>query len=469
VLLFSQSLETLDTIERVLQLAPSPRPSRAEGRELQPREGHQPHESAAGWQPGLDYVRLDGQTTIDQRDRMVAQFNSSPPASGLRLFLISTRAGGFGLNLTAASRVILFDASWNPSQDTQAVHRAYRYGQRRTVYVYRLIAQGWEECLYRQQVVKLQLAGRVVDDQALEARYTAEEMREYYKPLPAPLRTIEPAPEGESGNRPPAGARPGANLAPESWLPFLASDPDVGPLLHSVEDHALRLGDTEDLLTVREMEDASNELLLDTLSQPRERAFCPSCHRQLHRISYQQLAFTCPHCAHRGLLPPAPPIVVRTDPNTGQPTPKLTVRWQIYGEMSHPNDQSKVLRTCLPPGGAYHVQWRPLPSDPDDGLGLGLPLGPDEGWVDGKKPVAPGKLIGKSGLSSTTAYQARVRARMSACECQLSAAVIAYALECQCVWTAWSPPSARATPVGDEGAPAAVPVGAASVTEAPPA
>ena len=126
MLLFSQSLETLDTIERVLQLAPSPRPSRAEGRELQPREGHQPHESAAGWQPGLDYVRLDGQTTIDQRDRMVAQFNSSPPASGLRLFLISTRAGGFGLNLTAASRVILFDASWNPSQDTQAVHRAYR-------------------------------------------------------------------------------------------------------------------------------------------------------------------------------------------------------------------------------------------------------------------------------------------------------------------------------------------------------
>ena len=89
---------------------------------------------------------------------MVKQFNARD--SAIRLFLISTKAGGLGLNLASASRVILFDASWNPSSDVQAVFRAYRYGQRRTVYVYRLIAQGFEECLYRQQVVELQLAGQ---------------------------------------------------------------------------------------------------------------------------------------------------------------------------------------------------------------------------------------------------------------------------------------------------------------------
>ena len=90
---------------------------------------------------------------------MVETFNSAQYK--LRLFLISTRAGGLGLNLAAASRVIVFDANWNPAHDLQAVHRAYRYGQRRPVFVYRLISEGFEECLYRQQVSKLQLAGRV--------------------------------------------------------------------------------------------------------------------------------------------------------------------------------------------------------------------------------------------------------------------------------------------------------------------
>jgi ATP-dependent DNA helicase len=70
------------------------------------------------------------------RDKHVEDFNA--PGSPLFMFLLSTRAGGLGLNLTAADTVIIYDSDWNPHQDMQAMDRVHRIGQTRPVHVYRL-------------------------------------------------------------------------------------------------------------------------------------------------------------------------------------------------------------------------------------------------------------------------------------------------------------------------------------------
>ncbi|XP_062592723.1 LOW QUALITY PROTEIN: DNA excision repair protein ERCC-6-like 2 [Saccostrea cucullata] len=104
---------------------------------------------------GYEYRRLDGSTSMSKRSVLVREFNKDP---NIFLFLISAKAGGLGLNLTGANRVIIFDPSWNPTNDLQAQDRAYRIGQWRDVHVYRLISSGTiEENIYLRQVYKQQL------------------------------------------------------------------------------------------------------------------------------------------------------------------------------------------------------------------------------------------------------------------------------------------------------------------------
>ncbi|WBW72842.1 SNF2 family ATP-dependent chromatin remodeller Ino80 [Schizosaccharomyces osmophilus] len=85
------------------------------------------------------YLRLDGSSKISQRRDMVSEWQTRPE---LFVFLLSTRAGGLGINLTAADTVIFYDSDWNPSIDSQAMDRAHRIGQQKQVTVYRFITTG---------------------------------------------------------------------------------------------------------------------------------------------------------------------------------------------------------------------------------------------------------------------------------------------------------------------------------------
>eukprot|EP01041_Mallomonas_annulata_P001169 gene1169-2269_t len=101
---------------------------------------------------GWRFLRLDGSTAQSQRQIYVDKFNKD---NSILLFLISTKAGGLGLNLTSASKVVIFDCNWNPSLDMQAQDRAYRFGQLKHVSVFRLVAQGTvEEVCYMRQLYK---------------------------------------------------------------------------------------------------------------------------------------------------------------------------------------------------------------------------------------------------------------------------------------------------------------------------
>ncbi|KAJ1586232.1 hypothetical protein NDA14_000907 [Ustilago hordei] len=119
---------------------------------------------------GHNFLRLDGSTPQPRRQQLVNQFNRD---SSIFVFVISTTAGGTGLNLTSANRVVVFDPHWNPSHDLQAMDRAYRFGQARDVYVYRLIGAGsLEEVIYGRQLYK---------QQQMEIGYNATKERRYFE------------------------------------------------------------------------------------------------------------------------------------------------------------------------------------------------------------------------------------------------------------------------------------------------
>lgn len=157
-LVFSQSIPTLDLIEYYLSKLP------------------RPGKQGKLWKKGKDWYRLDGRTESSERQKLVERFNE-PLNKRVKCTLISTRAGSLGINLHSANRVIIVDGSWNPTYDLQAIYRAWRYGQTKPVFAYRLMAHGtMEEKIYKRQVTKEGLAARVVDRQQVHRTISKEEM-----------------------------------------------------------------------------------------------------------------------------------------------------------------------------------------------------------------------------------------------------------------------------------------------------
>uniref|UniRef100_A0A8C9A978 SNF2 related chromatin remodeling ATPase 1 n=1 Tax=Prolemur simus TaxID=1328070 RepID=A0A8C9A978_PROSS len=120
---------------------------------------------------GYDYCRLDGQTPHEEREEAIEAFNA--PNSSKFIFMLSTRAGGLGINLASADVVILYDSDWNPQVDLQAMDRAHRIGQKKPVRVFRLITDNTvEERIVERAEIKLRLdsiviqQGRLIDQQS---------------------------------------------------------------------------------------------------------------------------------------------------------------------------------------------------------------------------------------------------------------------------------------------------------------
>jgi len=157
LLIFSQSLATLDVIEGFLcqRVVPNDKRKRK-------------------FERSVNYLRLDGSTASIDRKHMIDRFNKN---ASLHLFLISTRAGSLGINLTGANRLVLLDISFNPCHDAQAVHRIYRYGQKRECFVYRFIFDNsLEKRIFDRQINKQSMSNQVVDEINTDTHLTLNEI-----------------------------------------------------------------------------------------------------------------------------------------------------------------------------------------------------------------------------------------------------------------------------------------------------
>eukprot|EP01096_Ripella_sp_DP13-Kostka_P016088 TRINITY_DN771_c0_g3_i2.p1 TRINITY_DN771_c0_g3~~TRINITY_DN771_c0_g3_i2.p1 ORF type:complete len:1469 (-),score=859.98 TRINITY_DN771_c0_g3_i2:128-4390(-) len=129
---------------------------------------------------GFKYLRLDGSTKTEERGDMLRKFNAVN--SEYFAFILSTRAGGLGLNLQTADTVIIFDSDWNPQMDLQAQDRAHRIGQKNQVRVFRLISLNTvEEAILKKATQKLEVDRKIIQAGMFNANSSAEERKSFLR------------------------------------------------------------------------------------------------------------------------------------------------------------------------------------------------------------------------------------------------------------------------------------------------
>lgn len=140
----------------------------------------------------LEFLRLDGKTLQKQRMRIVQDFNEN---QRYNILLLSSKAGGCGLNIIGASRMILFDPDWNPKNDQQAMARIWREGQKKEVHIYRLFIYGTiEEKMFQRQASKDSLSLHVVDEKKKNSIFSQAFLKElftYEKFIQSPINCTE--------------------------------------------------------------------------------------------------------------------------------------------------------------------------------------------------------------------------------------------------------------------------------------
>ncbi|KAJ2658765.1 DNA-dependent ATPase protein rad54 [Coemansia sp. RSA 1200] len=129
---------------------------------------------------GYGHYRLDGSMSISKRQQLVDQFNN--PKDPAFVFLLSSKAGGCGINLVGANRLVLFDSSFNPADNLQACGRIWRDGQKKPCYIYTLVTTGTvEEKIFQRQSYKTSLSSCVIDEQEnVDRHFSRDQMRQLF-------------------------------------------------------------------------------------------------------------------------------------------------------------------------------------------------------------------------------------------------------------------------------------------------
>ncbi|KXX74325.1 Protein CHROMATIN REMODELING 20 [Madurella mycetomatis] len=217
------------------------------------------------------YQRLDGKTPVTARQSSIRKFNTDAES---QVYLISTRAGGLGLNIYGANRVVIFDFGYTPAEEQQAIGRAYRLGQTKPVYVYWLTVGGtFEDTIHNNAIFKTQLASRVVDKKNPDP--WSKRFAEYF--------TMPRTPDPEDLSK---------AFGQDQVLDALLKDHDISRLVRKITSTETFEKEETYELSAEDQQDVEKMLELQRLRQENPEEY----RRREHEITWQSI--------ERGIAPP---------------------------------------------------------------------------------------------------------------------------------------------------------------------